>query len=107
MTQAPPKTAPEILTDVGRALFDSEDWQMRFALALGVNRSTIQFWRNGKMRFGPDHPALVRLLELADRRAERSPRRAMGCETGWPANHRRTRPKACGGARNHGWQAAG
>jgi hypothetical protein len=54
----------------GAQLFDSEDWQMRLALTLGVNRSTIQFWRNGKMRFGPDHPALVRLLELADRRAE-------------------------------------
>jgi hypothetical protein len=44
----------------------AEPWLPDF----GVSRSTIQFWRNGKMRFGPDHPALVRLLDLADRRAE-------------------------------------
>ena len=62
------KTAPEVLADTGRALFDSEDWQSRLAKELGVGRSTIQYWRNGKMPFGPDHPALDRLLGLVERR---------------------------------------
>ncbi len=68
------KTAPEVLTDVGRALFDSEDWQSRLAEALGVSRSTIQYWRNGKMRFEADHGALDRLLALAERRAAETAR---------------------------------
>jgi hypothetical protein len=34
-----------------------------------VRRDTIRHWVSGRMRFGPDHPALVRLLEIADKRA--------------------------------------
>ena len=71
MSKAPPnKTAPEVLADTGRAIFDGEDWQKRLADELGVRRDTIRFWLNGRMRFEPDHLALVRLLEVANRRAE-------------------------------------
>jgi hypothetical protein len=65
----PNKTAADILTDVGRALSDNtEDWQARLAHALGVGRSSIQYWRNGRLPFGPDHGALDTLLALVTRR---------------------------------------
>jgi transcriptional regulator with XRE-family HTH domain len=70
MTQAPSKTASGILSDTGRALFISEDWQRHLADALGVRRDTVRQWITGRMRFPPDHPALVRLQEITDRRAE-------------------------------------
>jgi hypothetical protein len=74
MSKQPDKTAPEILTEVGQALFDSPDWQAKLAASLGVGRSTVQYWRNGKMRFEADHPMLDRLLELVSRRAEETAR---------------------------------
>ena len=65
----PNKTAADILTDVGRALSDNtEDWQARLAHALGVGRSSIQYWRNGRLPFDPDHGALDTLLALVTRR---------------------------------------
>jgi hypothetical protein len=62
------KTAPEVLADTGRALFDEPDWQARLARALGVDRDTIRQWQRPKAMFGPAHPALDRLLALASRR---------------------------------------
>jgi hypothetical protein len=67
MSQAD-KTAPEVLAETGRALFDSEDWQSRLAKELGVERDTIRQWQRPRSRFGPDHPALDRLLGLVERR---------------------------------------
>jgi len=65
----PNKTAADLLTEVGRTLFDnSEDWQARLAMALDVRRDTIRDWRSGRMSFGPDHGALDRLLALVTRR---------------------------------------
>jgi len=65
----PNKTAADILTDAGRALFDNaEDWQASLAIALEVRRDTIRDWRSGRMSFGPDHGALDRLLALVTRR---------------------------------------
>src|SRR5258708_5203167 len=65
----PEKTAADLLTEVGRALSDNtEDWQARLAHALGVGRSSIQYWRNGRLPFGPDHGALDTLLALVTRR---------------------------------------
>ena len=68
--QQPDKTAPDVLADTGRALFDGPDWQARLARALGVRKDTIQHWRSGKMSLDPGHPALARLLALTDRRAD-------------------------------------
>ncbi len=65
----PEKTAADILTDAGRAIFDdAEDWQARLAIALDVRRDTIRDWRSGRMSFGPDHGALDRLLAMVTRR---------------------------------------
>jgi len=65
----PEKTAADILTDAGRALFDnSEDWQARLAVALEVRRETIRDWRSGRMSFGPDHGVLDRSLAMVTRR---------------------------------------
>jgi hypothetical protein len=65
----PEKTAADILTDAGRALFDNaEDWQASLAIALEVRRDTVRDWRSGRMQFGPDHGALDRLLALVTRR---------------------------------------
>jgi len=65
----PEKTAADILTDAGRALFDnSEDWQARLAVTLEVRRDTIRDWRSGRLPFGPDHGAFDRLLAMVTRR---------------------------------------
>ena len=65
----PNKTAADILTDAGRALFDnSEDWQARLAVALEVRRDTVRDWLSGRMLFGPDHGALDRLLGILVKR---------------------------------------
>jgi hypothetical protein len=65
----PDKTATDILSDVGRALSDdTEDWQARLAHALGVGRSAIQQWRNGRLPFDANHGALDDLLALVTRR---------------------------------------
>jgi hypothetical protein len=61
-------TAAGMLERAGRALFDSPDWQARLAAALGVGRSTIQYWRNGRIPFGRDHGAFNDLLALLRRR---------------------------------------
>src|SRR5258708_29875151 len=74
MTTHDNKTAADLLAEVGRALFDSEDWPSRLALALGVERNTLRQWLRGKSRFGPDHGALDDLLALAERRAEETVR---------------------------------
>jgi len=63
------KTAADLLTEVGRALSgDTEDWQARLAHALGVGRSAIQQWRNGRLPFDANHGALDDLLALVTRR---------------------------------------
>src|SRR5260370_708233 len=65
----PEKTAADILTDAGRALFDNaEDWQASLAIALEVRRDTVRDWRSGRMQFGPEHGALDRLLTIVTRR---------------------------------------
>jgi transposase-like protein len=64
------KTAADLLSEVGRALFDGDDWPSRLALALGVERNTLRQWLRGRSRFGPEHGALDDLLALAERRAE-------------------------------------
>src|SRR6267378_1657710 len=65
----PRKTAADLLTEVGRALFDnSEDWQARLAMALDVRRDTIRDWRSGRLPFGPDHNAFNDLMAMVTRR---------------------------------------
>jgi hypothetical protein len=65
----PEPTAAEILDVVGRAIYDnSHDWQARLSTALGVGRSTVQYWRNGKLPFDAHHGALNDLMELVTRR---------------------------------------
>jgi len=66
--QTPDPTAAEILEIVGRAIYDGPDWQARLSAALGVGRSTIQYWRNGKLPFDADHGALDDLMALVTRR---------------------------------------
>ena len=77
MSKQPDKNPAGILADVGRALFELEHeeppkWPGRLARALGVKGETLRSWRRGHdARFGTDHPALDRLLELvSQRRAE-------------------------------------
>jgi hypothetical protein len=64
------KTAADVLADVGRILYGSDDWQARLARDLKIGRHTIQQWRSGKLPLGPDHGALDDLLALAERRAD-------------------------------------
>ncbi len=52
------KTAADVLADVGRILYGSDDWQARLARDLKVGRHTIQQWRSGKLPLDPDHGAL-------------------------------------------------
>jgi hypothetical protein len=73
------KNAPAILTDVGRALFEDfyeepPTWPGRLARALGVKGETLRSWRRGHGTFEANHPALDRLLALAERRAEETAR---------------------------------
>jgi hypothetical protein len=62
------KTAADLLAEVGRALFESEDWQARLAKGLGVERDTIRQWQRPRSTFGPRHPAWDDLLALVERR---------------------------------------
>ena len=62
------KAAPDILADVGRAIFEGDDWPSRLAAALDVRRDTIRKWMHGRLPFGPDHNAFDDLLALVTRR---------------------------------------
>ena len=65
------KTAADLLTEVGRALFDNaEDWQSRLAAILEVRRDSVRKWLHGTIHFGPDHGALDRLLGIVSRRKD-------------------------------------
>jgi hypothetical protein len=65
----PKKTAADLLTEVGGALFDnSEDWKSRLAVTLDVRRDTIRDWLSGRLPFGADHGAFDNLLALLVKR---------------------------------------
>lgn len=70
MPEQSEKTAAEIVTDIGRTIFDNaDDWQARLAIALTVRRDSIRDFRGGRLHFGPDHPLLDDLLALVSKRA--------------------------------------
>jgi hypothetical protein len=62
------KSAADLLEEVGRTLFEGDDWPSRLAVALDVRRDTIRKWLHGRVPFGPEHPVLDRLLTLVARR---------------------------------------
>jgi hypothetical protein len=62
------KSAADLLEEVGRTLFEGDDWPSRLAVALDVRRDTIRKWLHGRVPFGPEHPVLDRLLALVARR---------------------------------------
>lgn len=66
-------TAADMLDAVGRALH-GEDWMTRLAADLGVKRETVRSWRRGNARLDASHGMFIRLLALADRRAEETAR---------------------------------
>src|SRR5260370_9052797 len=63
------RTAPDILGDVGRSIFDGDDWPSRLAVALNVRRDTIRKWMHGRLPLGADHSVFDDLLALVTRRA--------------------------------------
>jgi hypothetical protein len=70
----PTKSAADLLAEVGRALFDSDDWQARLARTLGVERDSIRQWQRPRSTFSLRHPVFETLLELAERRADETAR---------------------------------
>ena len=63
------KTAAGLLEEAGRALFDSEDWPSRLAIALNVRRDTIRKWLHDRLQLRTDHfETLLRII--ADRQAK-------------------------------------
>jgi hypothetical protein len=66
--QRPEPTAADLLEQVGRALFEGDDWPSQLAASLDVRRDTVRKWLHGRIPFGPDHPVLDRLLALVARR---------------------------------------
>jgi hypothetical protein len=71
-----PKTAADILADVGRSLY-GEEWQARLAAELGIKPTMLRDWRRGKSKaFGPKHGVFGDLVALAEEEAEEAARRA-------------------------------
>ncbi len=59
-------TPADLFAQVGRAIFDSDDWEARLASTLGVRRDTVRQWCSGHLNLRPDH--FESLLALATRR---------------------------------------
>ncbi len=81
------KTAADVFSEVGRALYGSDDWLEPMAPALGVKRDTLRNVRRGNMVVSPDHGMFDDLLALAERRAEETAR-ARDALKAWLTKHR-------------------
>jgi|SRR5712671_5591451 len=62
------RTASDILGDVGRSIFDGDDWPSRLAAALNVRRDSIRKWMHGRLPLEASHPVFDDLLALVTRR---------------------------------------
>jgi hypothetical protein len=67
-------TAVDVFTEVGRLLYDGDDWQSRYAAALGIPSTRMRDIRRGKADLGRGNTILADALRLAERRAAETAR---------------------------------
>jgi hypothetical protein len=68
-------TMADIIEEVGRSLYESEDWQARLGAALDLPPRVLRDFKRGKaMGASPDNDLFDHLLTLAERRAKETAR---------------------------------
>lgn len=64
------KSPPDMLADVGRALYGQEHWRRPLARALGIDQDTLRRWLTGRSSLQADHPVFtVALIAVGEHRA--------------------------------------
>lgn len=66
LKKPPNQTAADILTGVGRVLFDR--WQAGLRQTINIRRDTLRRWRSGHLPLGADHGVFDEVLALVERR---------------------------------------